>query len=113
MMLFPRRSVLAVFALGLAMPFCMAKSNAHSDSTSQVQTATKVKDILIYQDDQYYSSFPSVIRKPDGEFLLAFRRAPERKIFGEKSSNHVDPNSYLVALRSKDGENWTKEPEVI
>ncbi len=73
----------------------------------------KIKDILIYSDTRFYSSFPSVIRKPDGEFYLAFRRAPERKGFGESHTNHVDPNSYLVAVRSKDGENWTKEPELI
>jgi sialidase-1 len=76
-------------------------------------SAKKVKDIIIYSDDTYYSAFPSVIKKPNGEFYLAFRRAPNRKIFGEDHSNHVDPNSYLVAVRSKDGENWTKNPELI
>jgi len=73
----------------------------------------KIKDIVIYSDSLFYSSFPSVIRKPDGEFYLAFRRAPERQRFGEARSYHVDPNSYLMAVRSKDGENWTKEPELI
>ena len=28
----------------------------------------------------------------------------------EKKNNHLDPNSYLVVVRSKDGEHWTKEP---
>ena len=73
----------------------------------------KVKDFVIYQDERFYSSFPSIIKRLNGELLLAFRRAPERKGFGEKVTTHVDPNSYLVALRSKDGENWTKEPELI
>ncbi|MGV3560243.1 sialidase family protein [Larkinella arboricola] len=75
--------------------------------------ARKVKDLVIYQDERFYSSFPSIIKKPNGEYLLAFRRAPDRKGFGEKGTSHVDPNSYLVAVRSKDGENWTKEPELI
>lgn len=44
---------------------------------------------------------------------MAFRRAPDRKVFGEKGNNHVDPNSYLVSVRSKDGEIWTKDPELI
>jgi len=71
------------------------------------------KDILIYKNDNFYVAFPSIIKRPNGEFLLAFRSAPDRKIFSEKSSSHVDPNSYLVSLRSKDGEHWTKDPELI
>ena len=74
----------------------------------------KIKDILIYQDTAFYASFPSVIKRPNGEILVAFRRAPDRKIFGEKGTNHVDPNSYLVMVRSRNnGETWTKEPELI
>src|SRR5690606_26761317 len=57
--------------------------------------------------------FPSVIKRPDGELIVAFRRAPDRKIFGEKSTNHVDPNSYLMMVRSRNGETWTKNPELI
>ncbi len=78
-----------------------------------VSGARKVKDIVIYQDSAFYAAFPSVIKKPDGELFLAFRRAPERRILGEKGTNHVDPNSYLVAVRSRDGENWSKNPELI
>lgn len=73
----------------------------------------KIKDIVIYEDARFYSSFPSVVKGRKGEFLLVFRRAPDRKIFGEPGSNHVDPNSYLMMVRSKDGENWTKDPELI
>ncbi|MEQ6118170.1 sialidase family protein [Reichenbachiella sp. MALMAid0571] len=73
----------------------------------------KIKDVVIYKDDQFYSSFPSVIKLPNGELYVAFRRAPDRKVFSEKGSNHTDANSYLVAVRSKDGENWTKNPELI
>lgn len=80
------------------------------DSISGVQ---KIKDVMIYEDPQFYSSFPSVVKRPNGELLLAFRRAPDRKVFGESYTNHVDPNSYLVSLRSIDGENWTKQPELI
>ena len=77
------------------------------------QSLRKVKDMVIYKDPKFYSSFPSVIRKPDGEVFVAFRRAPDRKIFGEKSTNHVDPNSYLMAVRSANGDTWTEEPELI
>ena len=80
---------------------------------SAVPGIRKIKDILIYQDTAFYSSFPSVVKKPNGELLVAFRRAPDRKIFGEKGTGHTDPNSYLVMLRSKNGETWTKKPELI
>lgn len=73
----------------------------------------KVKDIMIYENADFHNAFPSVVKKKDGELFLAFRRAPNRKLFGEKGTDHVDPNSYLVAVRSKDGESWSKEPELI
>jgi len=76
-------------------------------------TVRKIKDIVIYKDTMYHNAFPSVIKKPDGELLVAFRRAPNRKVFGEAVTTHVDPNSYLVAVRSGDGEHWTTEPELI
>ncbi len=73
----------------------------------------KIKDVVIYEDSLYYSSFPSIVQLPDGEFLVAFRRAPDRKIFGENHSNHTDPNSYLVTVRSREGVTWTKTPELL
>lgn len=73
----------------------------------------KVKDIIIYEDSAFYSAFPSVVKKENGELLVAFRRAPDRKVFKEKGSNHVDPNSYLVLVRSLDnGYTWS-HPELI
>jgi hypothetical protein len=73
----------------------------------------KVKDIIIYEDARFYSAFPSVVKKADGELIVAFRRAPERRLFGEKNVTHTDPNSYLVLVRSNNGEEWTKEPELF
>jgi hypothetical protein len=73
----------------------------------------KIKDLVIYEDVNYYSTFPSIVRRPDGEYLLAFRRAPDRRLMGEKHNIHCDPNSYLVMLRSPDGETWTHDPELI
>ena len=73
----------------------------------------KVKDIIVYEDARFYAAFPSVVRSHSGEFLLAFRRAPERRVFGEKGNRHVDPNSYLVMVRSVDGQHWSGEPELI
>ena len=85
----------------------------HMASAQSASGARKIKDVLIYKDSAYYNAFPSIVKKPDGELLIAFRRAPNRMIFGEKGNNHTDHNSYLVSLRSTDGETWTKNPELI
>jgi hypothetical protein len=74
----------------------------------------KVRDTVLYDEPRFYSAFPSVVRRPDGELLVAFRRAPDRKALGEKGNNHVDPNSYLVAMRSRDGgASWSPSPEPL
>jgi hypothetical protein len=71
-------------------------------------------DVVIYSDDRFYSSFPSIARRRDGELLVAFRRAPERRAFGEKGVTHTDANSYLVMVRSADaGQTWSERPELI
>jgi sialidase-1 len=73
----------------------------------------KVKNIVIYEDTSFYSTFPSIVKNDDDGFIAAFRRAPDRRIFGERRNRHTDPNSYLVMVRSRDGETWTTEPELI
>jgi hypothetical protein len=83
-------------------------------SGDSIPAIRKIKDIIIYKDTAFFSTFPSIIKKPDGDLLAAFRRAPDRKIFGENHSSHVDPNSYLVSVLSSDnGETWTKNPALI
>lgn len=106
------RYSLLLVAFSLLQP-PMSEAGIGQAPPDSIPGVRKVKDFVIYQDPAYYSSFPSIIKRPNGEIFLAFRRAPERKGFGEKGTSHVDPNSYLVALRSKDGENWTNEPELI
>ncbi|NGM63578.1 exo-alpha-sialidase [Sphingobacterium sp. SGG-5] len=73
----------------------------------------KIKDIIIYKDDKFFSTFPSIVKNGKNDYIVAFRRSPERILFGERYSHHVDPNSYLVAVRSRDGENWSTEPQLI
>jgi hypothetical protein len=74
----------------------------------------KVEDIVIYQSEKFYCAFPSIVRRPDGELLVAFRRAPNRRLLGEKGYSHTDANSQLVSVRSKDGgKAWTREPALI
>ncbi len=95
--------------------FTAGQTNSTLTATSDQQPPLrKISDLTIYEDPTFYAAFPSVIRKASGEILVAFRRAPDRKIFGEKGSNHVDPNSYLVYVTSTDnGLTWTKEPTLL
>jgi hypothetical protein len=100
----------ALIAAILATTF-PARTHAESDAAADLH---KVEDIVIYQNETFYSAFPSIVRRPDGELIVAFRRAPERRALGEKRTTHTDPNSYLVLVRSRDGgKSWSKEPELI
>lgn len=73
----------------------------------------KLRDVMIYEDARFHSAFPSVVKRKNGEIIVAFRRAPDRSVFGERRTNHVDPNSYLVKVTSRDGVTWDKEPQLI
>lgn len=73
----------------------------------------KVRDVVIYEDPRFHCAFPSVVKRKNGALIVAFRRAPDRKIFGEKKTTHVDPNSYLMTVKSKDGITWDKEPSLL
>lgn len=73
----------------------------------------KVRDVVIYEDPKFHCAFPSVVKRKNGEIIVAFRRAPDRKVFAEAKTNHVDPNSYLVTVKSKDGITWEREPSLL
>lgn len=104
-----RRHVLALALTALLSPTLPALA-----ATKSVPTLRKVEDVILYRDDQFYSAFPSIVRRRDGELITAFRRAPNRKLLGEKANSHTDPNSYLVLVRSRDGgKTWTREPELL
>lgn len=74
----------------------------------------KLEDIVVYSDEKFYSAFPSIVSRPDGELLVAFRRAPERRGYFAPGCTHSDPNSYLMLVRSRDlGRTWSPVPELI
>ena len=106
--------VLMLTGISLDYAYSIGKTVKEGRPTSENGTGiTKIKDVIVYKDTLYYSAFPSVVKRRDGEILVAFRRAPERRLFGEKGISHTDPNSYLVMVNSRDGEHWSKEPELI
>lgn len=87
---------------------------ASSHAADLIPGVRKVRDLVVYEDAKFYAVFPSVVRRADGELLLAFRRAPSRVALHEKGESHLDPNRYLVMVRSRDGAaTWTKEPQLI
>lgn len=77
-------------------------------------TLRKRDDVVIYSDEMYYSTFPSVVCRPDGQLICAFRRAPERRIRPHGEVTHSDPNSWLMAVTSEDnGRTWSSDPTAI
>ena len=102
-----RKQTAGILLFGLAAAVAFAADQA-------APGIQKIRDIVIYEDARFHSAFPSVIRRPDGELLVAFRRAPERRQLGEKRTFHTDANSQLVTVRSKDGgTTWSLQPELL
>lgn len=98
----------------LAAALCLGTTLAASTPGSGAAGLRKIEDVVIYADARYHNAFPSFVRRPDGELLLTFRRAPDRRLLGDEKYSHADPNSYLVLVRSKDGgRTWSKEPRII
>lgn len=100
----------------LVLPFLaltFAALTHTSRAAAPAPALTKIKDVILYEDARFHCAFPSVVRRPDGELLVAFRRAPNRKALGEEKNYHVDPNSNLMLLRSRDGETWSAQPELL
>src|SRR3954468_2176428 len=86
---------------------------AVSFAASATPYVQKLENVVIYKDDKFYSTFPSVVCRPNGELIVAFRRAPERRPFGESRITHTDANSYLMDVRSTDhGRHWSPRPEL-
>jgi sialidase-1 len=99
-----RHSICLLITVSFAIPL----------AAQQPPAVRKLKDVVVYSDDKFYCAFPSIVRRADGELIVAFRRAPERRAWGETGTTHTDPNSYLVLVRSKDGgQTWSKEPEMV
>ena len=102
-----------IFSLVLFSLFFATIRDISAKDQNESAQISKVKDILIYKDAKFHSAFPSIVRRPDGELLVAFRRAPDWRPLGAKGYTHTDPNSYLVLTRSKDnGKNWS-EPKIF
>ena len=67
------------------------------------------KEVVVYKDEKYYSSFPCVEKLANDELIVIFRRAPQR----EPYSSHLDSESAAVLVRSEDGGNTWAAPELV
>ncbi len=93
--------------------FLIVQTGASAAGPAQA-AVKKMEHFTIYRDEAFYACFPSVVRRPDGQLLVAFRRAPERRKLGNAGPTHTDPNSYLVLVRSNDsGKTWSNTPELM
>jgi sialidase-1 len=105
-----RYRIIAVAVVALCLRTIAAETRAKAAGAS----IRKLQDVVIYEDAKFYAAFPSMVRRSNGDLLVAFRRAPERRQLGERGTTHTDPNSYLVLVRSTDdGKTWTRQPELI
>jgi len=59
----------------LAATSCLA----FSSTAAEPARIRKLHDITIYSDEKFYSAFPSIVCRPNGDLIVAFRRAPERR----------------------------------
>src|SRR5687768_16129110 len=93
-------------ALAVACVIVLLTTLAPAQTTAPA--VSKLKDVVVYRDDTFYSAFPSIVRRPDGELIVAFRRAPDPRNFGKAGYTHTDPSSQLVLVRSRDaGDTWS------
>lgn len=105
------------FVLLLGVPVLLGGAAAAAKDASSTTTPLmrKISDSIIYRDERFYASFPSIVARPDGTLLCAFRRAPDRRyLWGSPSNSHTDANSYLMLSESHDGGvSWSQEPRLL
>lgn len=73
-----------------------------------------MKNTIVYKDPNAYSCFPSIIKKDNGELLVAFRRAGGFSLEAVRQGkyDHVDKGARIAMCRSlDDGLTW--EPATI
>ncbi|MES2695401.1 MAG: sialidase family protein [Verrucomicrobiota bacterium] len=107
------RSILSRALSVLFLPVFLGAALPAAAATAATPVWRKTEDITIYSDPRFHTAFPSAVKRPDGELIVAFRRAPDRRRVGETKVWHADPNSQPVLVRSRDdGKTWS-QPEVV
>ncbi len=69
-----------------------------------------MKNVVIYEDKEVYSAFPDIEKLQNGDLVVLFREAPQRKPY----STHIDSESRNILVRSKDnGKTWEEKAIVF
>jgi hypothetical protein len=69
----------------------------------------KEAEQIIYMDPEFYAHNPSLVHLQNGDLVVGFRRAPQRK----PATGHIDGESEAVLVRSRDGGKTWGKPELI
>lgn len=74
-----------------------------------------LEHFVIYQEDETYNAFPSIVKLDDGTFYLGFRQAPDwSNVYPLKGNhNHVDAAAKEVYLTSADGRHWSPKAKTL
>lgn len=70
-----------------------------------MSTLKPVDHFIICKNSEHLNSFPTIVKRPDGSYYLAFRQAKNyTPIYG--NTQHIDPKSRGVYMTSPDGLHW-------
>jgi hypothetical protein len=74
-----------------------------------------IEHFTIYQEDELYNAFPSIVKRDDGSYYMGFRQAPDwSKVYPLKGNhNHVDAAAQEVYITSEDGIHWTTKARTL
>ena len=86
----------------LALFSCSDRNRQSMTENVGSREIKKVKDIVIYEDTSFYSAFPSIVKNDDADFIVAFRRARQANLWGEKKQTYGS-EQLLVMVRSRWG----------
>jgi len=109
-------SLALAFAILLTLAACGGQENPADDEIKPDtggMALQKIQDFVVYDEEGAYSTFPSLARTQDGNYLLAFRHAPDRRGTHDGLVTHTDPESVTYVVKSTDGCVTWDEPRVI
>jgi|SRR3954454_23087881 hypothetical protein len=91
-----------VSSFPMASTYGVTMTLVQTAPTTSAATVTRFKDVVIYRDDTFQSAFPSIVRRDDGALLIAFRRAPDPRNFGDRGVTRLAQVQRVAGGRKED-----------